>query len=1169
MRIDRLDLIAYGPFTAKSLDLTEGNSGLHLIYGDNEAGKSTSLRALVAMLFGIPQITHDSFLHDNSQLRIGGKLKLSDGKMLEFVRKKGRKNTLLSPDTGTVLDDKLLLPFLPDGIDDTLFLKLYGIDHDSLIAGGKDLLDDEGELGKALAGAATGSKNLRELLNTLKGEADALFRPRGSTPEINKAIADFKAAQKRSRDALLSVTDWKDLQRKLEDMHCSIEKLEETLSHQSREKKRLERLSRVKVALGRRRNLLNLIQELASITLLPEDFTSRYTNAVEKIRMASETRKKAEAALQWLNNESATLAVNERLIENEKKIERILTEQGVVEKALEKRPRQDGALSAMRKDAEKLLKGLRPDVSPDKAGELRILLAGKKRITGLAKKYDLMLQKKENAKETLRKAESDKTRKEKELEQLKLTVDMRELRAAIASVRKAGDIEERCGELRNKHRDATTACDREFKRLGRYTGSVETLITLPLPVPATLDDFEKRFEERTNNGRDITRSREVLADTRRKKKKKLNSLLKKGEVPTISKLEDARSERDSGWNLVKKKFIEHIDVEEEIAEISSDDELPRYYERKVEAADQVADTLRVNADKVAERALMEKEIDELDMLLEACNNQESENDKQLEVLDKEWDDIWKQYDINPASPREMKQWLDRVGHLETNFRALETLSRDVEKCATDCSSHRTTVSAQLEKLGETADVEQMSLEAMLNLCEERLAGEDELHERRRSLIQSLEDITQAEEKSVEELRRIEEDRGKWASEWSEVTNGLTGKIDIHPEQATEAIEQLVLFFDKYDKSEELTRKIAETDEVISSFNRMVYDFADSIGYEKENRTAMDVSLSLHTELKASRDARAKLEKNRSRESELRQEIENSNISIQGSEEILASLRKTAGVTTNDELELAGENSGKKRMLQKELEIVEDELTRNGDGLSIEQLEKEAGEADMDAVDSELASVNREIEELNVQRDHLLEERRTIQNDIDAKDGNAFAANAYEEAQQSLSSIVSGTEQYLRLRFAAHILEQRIDEYRKKNQAPVLARAGKLFSRFTGGSFVKLQDDIDDKNNRVILSGIRSDNRAVPIEGMSDGTRDQLYLSLRLATLEQHMGQSEPIPFVVDDILIGFDDKRTKTCLEVLTELAERTQILLFTHHRRVAEIASGLTAPAGVFVHEL
>ena len=60
-----------------------------------------------------------------------------------------------------------------------------------------------------------------------------------------------------------------------------------------------------------------------------------------------------------------------------------------------------------------------------------------------------------------------------------------------------------------------------------------------------------------------------------------------------------------------------------------------------------------------------------------------------------------------------------------------------------------------------------------------------------------------------------------------------------------------------------------------------------------------------------------------------------------------------------------------------------------------------------------------------------------------------------------------------------------------------------------------------------------------------------------------------MPFVVDDILIGFDDNRTRICLEVLAELAVSTQALLVTHHRRVVELAGELEAKAGIFSHEL
>ena len=60
-----------------------------------------------------------------------------------------------------------------------------------------------------------------------------------------------------------------------------------------------------------------------------------------------------------------------------------------------------------------------------------------------------------------------------------------------------------------------------------------------------------------------------------------------------------------------------------------------------------------------------------------------------------------------------------------------------------------------------------------------------------------------------------------------------------------------------------------------------------------------------------------------------------------------------------------------------------------------------------------------------------------------------------------------------------------------------------------------------------------------------------------------------MPFVVDDILIGFDDRRTRFCLEVLAELATRTQVLLFTHHRRVVELANTIDSKAGIYTHEL
>ncbi len=90
---------------------------------------------------------------------------------------------------------------------------------------------------------------------------------------------------------------------------------------------------------------------------------------------------------------------------------------------------------------------------------------------------------------------------------------------------------------------------------------------------------------------------------------------------------------------------------------------------------------------------------------------------------------------------------------------------------------------------------------------------------------------------------------------------------------------------------------------------------------------------------------------------------------------------------------------------------------------------------------------------------------------------------------------------------------------------------------------------------------------VPVSGMSSGTRDQLYLALRLASLESRLTTSEPMPFIVDDILINFDDARSKATLEILADLATKNQIILFTHHQRIKEEAKNIKEK--VSIHEL
>jgi uncharacterized protein YhaN len=160
-------------------------------------------------------------------------------------------------------------------------------------------------------------------------------------------------------------------------------------------------------------------------------------------------------------------------------------------------------------------------------------------------------------------------------------------------------------------------------------------------------------------------------------------------------------------------------------------------------------------------------------------------------------------------------------------------------------------------------------------------------------------------------------------------------------------------------------------------------------------------------------------------------------------------------------------------------------------------------------------------------------------------------------------------QYARTKIASAILTRTIERYREKHQGPLIKRASQLFARMTRNAFQGVRAEYDGKGNPILV-GIRSGgDEGVTVEGMSDGTADQLYLALRLASLEHYLENSEPLPFVVDDILLRFDDERALATLEVLVDLSEKTQVIFFTHHHHLVELAHSAIGAAKLTTHFL
>ena len=186
------------------------------------------------------------------------------------------------------------------------------------------------------------------------------------------------------------------------------------------------------------------------------------------------------------------------------------------------------------------------------------------------------------------------------------------------------------------------------------------------------------------------------------------------------------------------------------------------------------------------------------------------------------------------------------------------------------------------------------------------------------------------------------------------------------------------------------------------------------------------------------------------------------------------------------------------------------------------------------------------------------------------DGDGRAAEANERVEQLKSRLAHEVEEYARLRLAAAALREAIERYRQKAQGPVLDRAGTLFAALTLGSFAGLQRvDYDDHDQPALLAVRPGGTAAIGIRGLSLGTADQLYLALRLASLETALESHGPVPLIADDVLVQFDDRRTAAALQALAGLSERTQVVLFTHHEHVCELALARLQHDKFFIHRL
>ncbi|HYU34118.1 MAG TPA: AAA family ATPase [Thermoanaerobaculia bacterium] len=1157
MRLLELYLKAFGPFTERRLDLSGGEPGLHLVFGPNEAGKSSALRALRALLYGFPKQTGDDFLHSYDQLRVGGRLRLADGSELAFLRRKGQKSTLLAADDESPLDDGLLDRCLR-GIDEKLFATLFGIDHDALLQGGQELLEQKGDVGQALFAAGLGTRNLRKVLGSLDEEADALFRPRGQVKAINLGLAEHQKTKRELAEHSLSGREWDGRRRELEKRRGESSELESRLAGWKTERNRLARLRRALPRLANRRGWLTRREALGEVVVLPAGFPERRREVQDALRSARERRSRAEMDLAGLRDEATGLEVPRDVLDRAETIEAL--HQGVrkFEEDQKSRNRLLAERGELRVRAEELLEDIRPGLTLDEAEALRPALERWQRIQELAQRRQELDAGRKQARRDLQQAERRLAATRDALASRPEPRDPSALRRRAETVRKAGDLDRALAEAGEALGRDEVQLRIELSRLGLWSGSAEELEALPVPPAETLERFRESFAALAERRRGLDDQGKALSTEQAGVEQDLDEIRRAGTVPTEDELHAARDRRNREWNLLLRAWLAGEEIPDGQADI---------YEKAVGEADDLADRLRREADRVQKQAHLLARQDQLVQALETLKTEEAAVAQQDDCLRDEWIALWSPCGFAPRTPKEMQAWAARHERLRARAEALRLQRHQVETLEKNRRSHHAALVRALKAVTEQAAASDL-LEPLLTHAEETVRALEEAARERARLGEGLRDAEAELAAASDAESAAAADLEEWQEAWAEAVRGFGFDRQALPGEVAHFVGTLRDAFGSLQQAAGLDVRIAALDREIEAFKTAVGVLAEALAPDLAGQPADQIAVQLHARLAEARQRATRRRDLDQRIQKLDEEIRDAGTTGRAMEERLALLVREAGCDGEAGLEEAEARSAESQKIAAALEETERELLLDGEGLTLDDLEREAAGVDGDLLPAEIDRLGREVEELERRSLDLREELGKEQLELAHLTGGDAAARAAEREQEILATLRENVERYTRLRLAAAVLRREVDRYRAENQAPLLRRAGDLFTALTLGRYRGLQTDYD-REDEPVLVGVREGGKKVRVEGMSSGTRDQLYLSLRLATLERYLAHAEPLPFIVDDILINFDDDRTAATLKVLADLAKKTQVILFTHHARLKELAGELRNGVGVFVREL
>ena len=1159
MRLRRLDLTRYGKFTDYVIDFGDHVAGapdLHIVYGLNEAGKSTSLSAYLDLLFGIEERTNYAFLHQGKTMEIGGCLEF-DGNAHELRRIKQRNNSLLD-NHGQPANEALLSQPLA-GLTRDAYRMMFSLDDETLEAGGNAILESKGDLGELLFSASAGLAGISSTLETAVKEADAIFHKRASKTTI--AILKRQSMDLKSRrdeiDTKASV--YKVLTTTLQQAETAYD---ETIREIGAARARQETISRILRVHPLATDYRLGQDELLTYRELPHPpvvWASLLPDLIDEETRLQTRMAGIEQREMRLRDELKSLIVDDRILEMADRFDHLNEAAARYLSAEQDLPKRKSAHAEWSRQVDRILVALgksdeeEPEallVPAARIGALRDLITDKSGI-------DVAKQSAQKEHEAARLALEELQLAQQALDAQNSDMDggtVAKLQSVLSRLRQ-GDL---AAELRLAERSLTDKqqlFDDAISALYPWSGDGDTLRRISLPDAeriaawkAALTALDKRRALHLDNQR--TFSTALQDDTAR-------AVALRGAASIIDD-DEANAvtlERNEAW----EQHLRALDLE-----------TANRFAEKMQKTDTVA----------ASRLRDVKGLEELRSLNAALTITRAKLEQQSQLL-REIDDEYlglhgqirfeTPTEIELAATAPVETWLAQIDRwAKTRLSALSAWD-DRRRTLNAIEAVKATLDTEQQSLAKIlADVglefEGLPLPALVQAAENALADHAARKSQQTAAHQRIIELARAlsARKNVLDEATIADEN--WQNMWSRILE-TTWFAD--QQGSIGAVRALL------DALSDLPAALREQGEMQHRIETMETDqrefFAELSKLYADLGEAFDGTNLLQASkwLTHKYDEAKALRANRQDKEEglvaLAEEHDDLSKEIATHAARKAEMTGFFNVETLAAVRQALEQCGQRDRRLEENGKIERQILAEMQQNSLADTMGALADIDLDGLQREQAELAAKLEDMDGRAKALFADRARASDQLAAVGGDDAAARVDAERKTVLLEIEDIALRYLRLRSGSLVAEQALRAYRDKHRSAMMNRASEAFRLMTRDEYTGLATHPD--KGRETLIGLHKQSGSKQAIDMSKGTRFQLYLALRLAGYEEFAAARPAVPFIADDIMETFDEPRSEEVFRLFGQMANVGQVIYLTHHRHLCDLARQVMP--SVRIHEL